>query len=342
MDRSWGYNPASFFAPESSYGSPCNLRHFVDAAHRHGLAVIFDVVYNHAGPDDNVLWEFDGYANDGGIYFEGGQTTDWGRGPGLVEAGGAGLLLPERPDVPRGVPGRRAPLRRDHPDQRRAPADRRGPAPGATSPTSTSSPSTCPTTRGSSTTGRFAPPGPPTPITRCQRALAGQDPLNKVKGFLGWDGYDHAWNLVKYTLGSHDDIGDQKNGNAEDGLTNWDKRHRYLVDQLGGRDDWAARAKCRLAWALNVAMPGTPHDVHGFGVPPGLAARGLGLLARRLRRHGDHRFNWTIAGDPAGHGDAPARRRVQRGPLGRTPRCAPTPWTSPHEDHDNQVLGVRP
>jgi 1,4-alpha-glucan branching enzyme len=61
MDRSWGYNPASFFAPESSYGSPYNLMHFVDAAHRHGLAVIFDVVYNHAGPGDNVLWEFDGY-----------------------------------------------------------------------------------------------------------------------------------------------------------------------------------------------------------------------------------------------------------------------------------------
>ena len=34
MDRSWGYNPASFFAPESSYGSPADLRHFVDAAHR--------------------------------------------------------------------------------------------------------------------------------------------------------------------------------------------------------------------------------------------------------------------------------------------------------------------
>ena len=61
MDRSWGYNPASFFAPESSYGSPADLRHFVDAAHRSGLAVIFDVVYNHAGTDDNVLWEFDGY-----------------------------------------------------------------------------------------------------------------------------------------------------------------------------------------------------------------------------------------------------------------------------------------
>jgi 1,4-alpha-glucan branching enzyme len=80
-DRSWGYNPASFFSPESSYGSPFNLARLVDAAHRTGLAVIFDVVYNHAGPGDNVLWAYDGYDVDGGIYFEGGQMTSWGRGP---------------------------------------------------------------------------------------------------------------------------------------------------------------------------------------------------------------------------------------------------------------------
>ena len=31
--------------------------------------------------------------------------------------------------------------------------------------------------------------------------------------------YDHAWNLVKYVLGSHDDVGDEEGGNAEGGLT---------------------------------------------------------------------------------------------------------------------------
>ena len=45
--RSWGYDPASYFSPETLYGSPENLRQFVDAAHRLGLAVFFDVVYNH-------------------------------------------------------------------------------------------------------------------------------------------------------------------------------------------------------------------------------------------------------------------------------------------------------
>ena len=81
LERSWGYNPATFFAPESSYGSPLTLARLIDAAHRSGLAVIIDVVYNHAGPGDNILYEFDGYENEGGIYFEGGQSTDWGRGP---------------------------------------------------------------------------------------------------------------------------------------------------------------------------------------------------------------------------------------------------------------------
>jgi len=82
-DRSWGYNPASFFAPESVCGSPKDLRLFVNRAHTEGLAVIFDVVYNHAGPGDNVLWRYDGSAihDPGGIYFEGGQITSWGRGP---------------------------------------------------------------------------------------------------------------------------------------------------------------------------------------------------------------------------------------------------------------------
>src|SRR6202011_736969 len=57
--RSWGYDPASYFSPETLYGSPDNLRRFVDAAHGQGLAVFFDVVYSHTGPDDNALWEYD-------------------------------------------------------------------------------------------------------------------------------------------------------------------------------------------------------------------------------------------------------------------------------------------
>ncbi len=51
-DFSWGYNPAFPFAPESAYGSPDDLKRFVDEAHKRGIAVVMDVVFNHLGPTD--------------------------------------------------------------------------------------------------------------------------------------------------------------------------------------------------------------------------------------------------------------------------------------------------
>jgi len=81
-DYSWGYNPAHIFAVESAYGGPDALKELVKAAHRHGIAVIQDVVYNHFGPSDLDLWRFDGWsANDkGGIYFynDDRSATPWG------------------------------------------------------------------------------------------------------------------------------------------------------------------------------------------------------------------------------------------------------------------------
>jgi 1,4-alpha-glucan branching enzyme len=61
-DVSWGYNPAHIFAVESTYGGPEGLRAFIEAAHRSGIAVILDVVYNHFGPSDLDLWQFDGWS----------------------------------------------------------------------------------------------------------------------------------------------------------------------------------------------------------------------------------------------------------------------------------------
>lgn len=45
---SWGYNPAFYFAVDKYYGPADSFRRFVDAAHGMGMAVILDVVYNHA------------------------------------------------------------------------------------------------------------------------------------------------------------------------------------------------------------------------------------------------------------------------------------------------------
>lgn len=51
----WGYDGVSFFAPTRLYGQPDDFRRFVNEAHRLGLGVILDVVYNHLGPDGNYL-----------------------------------------------------------------------------------------------------------------------------------------------------------------------------------------------------------------------------------------------------------------------------------------------
>ena len=54
----WGYDGVNLFAPTQLYGTPDDLRRFVDRAHALGLGVILDVVYNHLGPDGNYLREF--------------------------------------------------------------------------------------------------------------------------------------------------------------------------------------------------------------------------------------------------------------------------------------------
>jgi maltooligosyltrehalose trehalohydrolase len=78
--RNWGYDGAFPFAPESSYGGPEAFARFVDAAHARGLAVVLDVVYNHLGPEGNVLPRF-------GPYFSPRYTTPWGDALNLGEPG---------------------------------------------------------------------------------------------------------------------------------------------------------------------------------------------------------------------------------------------------------------
>jgi maltooligosyltrehalose trehalohydrolase len=54
----WGYDGVNLFAPSHLYGTPDDLRAFIDRAHALGVAVILDVVYNHFGPDGNYLAVF--------------------------------------------------------------------------------------------------------------------------------------------------------------------------------------------------------------------------------------------------------------------------------------------
>jgi maltooligosyltrehalose trehalohydrolase len=69
--RNWGYDGVFLFAPQSTYGGPEGLQALVDACHRRGLAVILDVVYNHLGPEGNVLGQY-------GPYFTDRYRTPWG------------------------------------------------------------------------------------------------------------------------------------------------------------------------------------------------------------------------------------------------------------------------
>ena len=54
----WGYDGAYFHAPTRAYGSPDDLRTLISAAHREGLAVLLDVVFNHLGPDGAYIYRF--------------------------------------------------------------------------------------------------------------------------------------------------------------------------------------------------------------------------------------------------------------------------------------------
>ena len=70
--RNWGYDGVLPYAPDSSYGRPEDLKALIDQAHRLGLMVLLDVVYNHFGPDGNYLSR---YAPQ---FFTDRHHTPWG------------------------------------------------------------------------------------------------------------------------------------------------------------------------------------------------------------------------------------------------------------------------
>ena len=294
------YNPSDYYAPQVLYGDPDDLRRLVDASHSRGLAVFFDVVYNHMDPTHN-LWQFDGNTDrrtdekdpktGAGIYFS-TVETGFGRRPDH-----------DSPDVQRFFTENAAMWFNEyHADGLRF-----------------------------DSASNFSEAG----LQVIVRKLAADFPdkfifaedsdpnyiFNDVGGFNAcWDmgsadgyahivsnrdisglknlidhfGYPTAYSAIKYLLGSHDQIYNQRNDNGS-----WDKSEhetRYFVERIGGlvtgRDNWYARAQARMGWALNVAIPCTPmlfmgsechHD--GYWNPANDSL-------------GDHRFDWNIAADP--------------------------------------------
>ncbi|MDB5945863.1 MAG: malto-oligosyltrehalose trehalohydrolase [Ramlibacter sp.] len=68
----WGYDGVLPFAPHPAYGTPDELKHLVQQAHRLNMMVFLDVVYNHFGPDGNYLGR---YAPD---FFSKTHQSPWG------------------------------------------------------------------------------------------------------------------------------------------------------------------------------------------------------------------------------------------------------------------------
>ena len=78
--RNWGYDGVNLWAPTNNYGTPDDMRRFVDHAHSLGLAVILDVVYNHFGPAGNSMFDWS-------PHYKATHGTEWGEALSFSERG---------------------------------------------------------------------------------------------------------------------------------------------------------------------------------------------------------------------------------------------------------------
>ena len=302
-----GYGPSDMYASENLYAtSPdravTEFLQLIDAAHSKGLAVILDVVYNHAGISANRYWQYDGNCSGdngipGGIYFVHGYHTPWGEGFALWQQEVKDFILDNarmylrdykidglRFDAAQAIQADVLSaivwtLRGEFPDKYLI-AEYNG-NDGNTSTSGWHDPfgelGFCATWDLSSPWNTFD-------------FLNGNATVDKLLARIGSFSDPNPWHSIYYLTGSHDQIypGDNRAG-------------AYIAQRFGGRLNGYARAKARLAWALNATLPGTPMlfmgtegHIDGFWDP----VVGTGY---------DHRLDWLAIGNDLG---SPMQRMV--------------------------------
>lgn len=303
-----GYGPSDMFASEDAYAtSPdqavAQLIQLIDAAHAKGLAVILDMVYNHAAIIDNRYWQYDGNTagdngTDGGIYFVHGHPTPWGAGFALWQQEVKDFLLDNarmylgqyrvdglrfdavqaiQPDAVQFVVQS---LRQEFPDKYLiAEYNPNDPATSAAPPEDPYG------TLGFCATWDMNSPWDTFSL------LNGNNVAGLLQARIGNFSDPNPWHLVNYLTGSHDQT---YGGQGDTGV--------YVTQRFGGRTNGWARAKARLAWALNATLAGTPMLFMGTeGHLDGFWDPEVGV-------NYDHRFDWSQIGDSLG---APMQQMVR-------------------------------
>jgi len=331
-----GYGPSDMFASEDAYASSpdqavAELIDLIDTAHSKGLAFILDVVYNHAGINDNRYWRYDGnYAGDGGIYFVNGHPTPWGDGFALWQQEVKDFLLDNarmylrdyrvdglRFDAVQAIQADAVEfivqtLRQEFPDKyliaEYNPYD---------SSTAASPPQDPYGTLGFCATWDMNSPWDTFSF------LNGTNVMNLMLARIGGFSDPNEWHQVSYLTGSHDQI---YGGQGDTGV--------YFTQRFGGRENGYARAKARLAWALNATLAETPMMFMGT------EGHLDGFWDPVVGDNYDHRVDWQQIGDALG---APMQQMV--GDINQL-RWAHSALRSPagfvvHVDDENQVVGFK-
>lgn len=339
----WGYNPRQFLSVHGAYGTPDDLRAFVDMAHSLGLGVINDIVLHHGAPELNTYWEYDGWGPDmnGGIYHEGAPDTEWGRALAfwkqevvdMVVAASSmyldryradGLRFDSANDLSWDVIKRLTwHLHQNYPGRL------------LTAEVTPENPQSVHELGFDSVwvhSGYFD-------IIQQHRAL-GRGHHGGGDWAAGWDlprlrtamglhyGFTHPVQCIKYMLGSHDQVGCRKGGAWTQDYIMIGGQHRYAVDQYGGgRQDPSACAVARLWYTANVCAAGLPMVFMGTEVAQG----GWWDIDQW------HSFQWSNAGDEIGQRMA----ALFRGANGLRAQFPALRYGYPnilHEDRPNGVM----